>query len=55
MAAPDRNLIFDIGMHIGQDTEFYLKKGFRVVAIEADPTLAEAAGENSHHRLQAGS
>ena len=29
------DLIFDIGMHIGQDTEVYLKKGFRVVAVEA--------------------
>ena len=37
---PDRNLIFDIGMHIGQDTDFYLKKGFKVVAVEANPALA---------------
>lgn len=35
----DRELIFDVGMHKGEDTEFYLKKGFRVVAIEADPNL----------------
>jgi len=28
-------LIYDVGMHLGEDTEFYLKKGFRVVAIEA--------------------
>lgn len=45
MTAPNSNLIFDIGMHVGQDTEFYLKKGFRVVAVEANPTLAEAANE----------
>jgi FkbM family methyltransferase len=37
------NLIFDIGMHIGQDTEFYLAKGFKVIAIEANPLLAEEA------------
>ncbi|MDA8585336.1 FkbM family methyltransferase [Rhodobacteraceae bacterium] len=43
MTTPNRNLIFDIGMHIGQDTEFYLKKGFKVVAIEANPALVEAA------------
>ena len=36
---PRKNLIFDIGMHIGQDTEFYLKKGFCVVAVEANPKL----------------
>src|ERR1700755_2614507 len=32
------DLIFDVGMHLGEDTEFYLQKGFRVVAIEADPS-----------------
>ena len=33
------DLIYDIGMHKGEDSEFYLRKGFRVVAIEADPEL----------------
>lgn len=33
-------LIFDIGMHRGEDAEFYLLKGFRVVGVEADPELA---------------
>lgn len=37
--------IYDFGMHIADDTEVYLKKGFRVVAVEADPALCEAAGE----------
>lgn len=32
-------LIFDIGMYKGEDTQFYLRKGFNVVAIEADPNL----------------
>jgi FkbM family methyltransferase len=36
-AQPD--LIFDIGMHNGDDSDYYLKKGFRVIAIEANPTL----------------
>jgi FkbM family methyltransferase len=34
------DLIYDIGMHKGEDTEFYLRKGFRVIAFEADPDLA---------------
>jgi FkbM family methyltransferase len=38
-----RDLIFDLGMHNGTDTEFYLKKGFRVVGVEANPLLADAA------------
>jgi FkbM family methyltransferase len=32
-------LIYDVGAHKGEDTEFYLKKGFSVVAIEAVPQL----------------
>ncbi|MDH5561981.1 MAG: FkbM family methyltransferase, partial [Deltaproteobacteria bacterium] len=35
------NLIFDVGLHKGEDTEFYLKKGFEVIAFEADPDLIE--------------
>lgn len=34
-----RNLIFDVGLHKGEDTDFYLKKGFEVVAFEANPGL----------------
>jgi FkbM family methyltransferase len=37
----DPNLIFDVGMHKGEDTDFYLKKGFRVVSFEADPDLVK--------------
>jgi FkbM family methyltransferase len=33
------DLIFDVGLHKGEDTDFYLKKGFRVVAFEAHPDL----------------
>ncbi|HSK72408.1 MAG TPA: hypothetical protein VK892_11965 [Pyrinomonadaceae bacterium] len=32
-----KNLIYDVGMHKGQDTEFYLKKGFKVIGFEANP------------------
>jgi len=37
------DLIYDVGAHNGDDTAFYLARGFRVVAIEADPLLADAA------------
>ena len=33
------NLIFDVGMHKGEDTDFYLNKGFYIVGFEADPEL----------------
>ena len=36
---PKRNLIYDLGMSEGNDTEFYLAKGFSVVGVEADPLM----------------
>jgi FkbM family methyltransferase len=33
------DLIYDVGAHLGEDTEFYLRLGYRVVAIEANPEL----------------
>jgi FkbM family methyltransferase len=35
------NLIFDIGLHKGEDTIHYLKEGYKVVAVEANPDLAD--------------
>lgn len=37
----NKNLIYDVGMHQGQDTDFYLKKGFTVVSFEANPQNVE--------------
>lgn len=34
------DLVFDFGLHKGYDAEYYLKKGFRVVGLEAAPDLA---------------
>jgi FkbM family methyltransferase len=39
------DLIFDFGMHNGLDTEWYLAKGFKVVAVEANPVLARQVAE----------
>ena len=39
------DLIFDLGLNDGSDTDFYLQKGFRVVAVEANPLLCVAARE----------
>jgi FkbM family methyltransferase len=39
--APKPDLIYDIGMSEGNDTDYYLRKGFRVVGVEADPRLFE--------------
>ena len=38
--AKDPNLIYDVGLHHGQDTDFYLNKAYRAVAFEANPGKA---------------
>lgn len=34
-------LIFDIGMHTGEDSRYYLRQGYNVIAIEANPILVQ--------------
>jgi FkbM family methyltransferase len=36
------DLVYDVGMHKGEDTAYYLAKGYRVVAVEANPDLVAA-------------
>ena len=48
------NLIIDVGMHDGQDTAFYLAKGFDVVAIEANPKLVDAARDRFASEIESG-
>jgi FkbM family methyltransferase len=47
------DLIFDFGLHRGEDTEFYLKKGFRVVAFEANPHLVSTCRERFATAIEA--
>lgn len=46
------NLIFDVGMHVGQDSDFYLRKGFNVVAVEANPMLVAASEKRFARELR---
>ena len=39
----DDNLIYDFGFYDGSDSRFYLEKGFRVIAVEADLRAVERA------------
>jgi FkbM family methyltransferase len=41
MLPVQNDLIFDIGCHIGQDSDFYLAMGYKVIGVEANPTLAQ--------------
>lgn len=50
----ERDLIFDVGFHRGEDTEFYLKKGFRVVAVEANPDLCANGRERFSEAIRSG-
>lgn len=50
----NNNLIYDLGFHIGQDTEFYLKKGFDVVAIEANPDLCKRGKDKFSSYIESG-
>lgn len=36
-------LIFDLGMNAGDNTEYFLRKGHKVVAVEANPVLCRLA------------
>jgi FkbM family methyltransferase len=33
------DVVYDVGMHKGEDSDYYLKKGFNVIGFEADPNL----------------
>ena len=48
------DLIVDLGAHNGDDTCYYLRKGFRVVAVEANPILAEQIRGRFHEAVRGG-
>lgn len=50
----DERLIVDVGMHRGDDTAFYLAKGFRVLAVEANPDLAARGRERFAREIDSG-
>ncbi len=47
-------LIFDIGMYNGCDTEYYLSEGYRVVSVEANPGLVKKAEERFEDQIASG-
>ncbi len=50
----DDSLIFDFGFHNGDDTDFYLAKGFNVVAVEANPDLVQKGIERFNRHISDG-
>jgi FkbM family methyltransferase len=53
MAIAD-DLIYDVGLHDGGDAAHYLQCGFRVLAIDANPVMVEAAKKNFSEALSSG-
>jgi FkbM family methyltransferase len=51
---PFEQLVIDVGMNTGKDTEFYLRKGFRVAAVEANPKLVESVSERLQEPIRQG-
>jgi FkbM family methyltransferase len=48
------DLIYDVGMHNGDDTAFYLHRGFRVIAIEANSKLADLGKRRFSSEIDSG-
>lgn len=49
------DLVFDVGAHRGEDSDFYLKLGYRVVAVEANPVLVEHLRQRFGREISDGS
>ncbi len=48
------DLIYDVGLHTGEDTAYYLNQGYRVVAIEANPLLVEQCRKRFENAIASG-
>jgi len=49
-----KKLIYDIGMNNGDDTAFYLHRGYRVVAVEANPLLVAECQQRFEREIAEG-
>lgn len=47
-------LVYDLGFCDGADTDWYLRKGFRVLAVEANPRLADEGIKRFQGAIQSG-
>ena len=50
----NNNLIYDIGFHKGEDTDFYISLGYKVLAVEADPLLVDLGKEKFKKHIEDG-
>jgi FkbM family methyltransferase len=52
--SPTSGLVFDLGMNNGDDTAYYLSRGFDVLAVEANPALCSIAADRFADDIRAG-
>jgi FkbM family methyltransferase len=50
----NNRLVFDIGLHVGDDAAYYLHLGHRVLGVEANPLLATGCEERFRAEIRAG-
>lgn len=48
------HLVFDIGLHSGDDAAYYMSLGYRVIGVEANPLLAERCRERFSEPIERG-
>jgi FkbM family methyltransferase len=48
------NLVFDIGANNGDDSEVYLRQGYKVIAVEANPDLCIQLNKRFANEINAG-
>src|SRR6185503_8538306 len=51
---PQADLVYDVGLYDGTDTAYYLSRGYRVVAVEANPQMVARAQERFAESIDAG-
>ncbi|PYP37892.1 MAG: hypothetical protein DMD48_10700 [Gemmatimonadetes bacterium] len=50
----ERDLVFDIGVNNGEDTAHYLRRGFRVVGVDANPEMVAFCEGRFEDEIRAG-
>ena len=52
--ARNERLVYDVGLHMGEDAEYYLKIGHQVVAFEANPSCVEYCRNKFSKEIRSG-
>lgn len=51
---PCQRIVFDVGMNNGDDSSYYLSKGYKVIAVEANPILVRRACQRFQAEIASG-